>query len=49
MSNQSRTDWSDVAIVVCVFAALLLFWGSPDLLDAIIFKLTGGAVPLPKP
>ena len=30
------TDWSDVALVLCIFLLIILFAGDPDLMDAII-------------
>lgn len=35
----SKTDWSDVALVVSLFLLIVLCAGSPDLLDAIISRV----------
>lgn len=31
-----RTDWSIVVLIVCLFLLIVLFWGTPDLHDALV-------------
>lgn len=49
MKPYKFTDWSDVAAIIVFAILIILFYGTPDLMDVILFNLSGGAVPLPKP
>ena len=40
---------SDIIFVILLFILLVLFAGDPDLMDAIMYKLTDGKVALPTP
>lgn len=37
--KEGRSDWGEVAFVVCVFLAFILCVGTPDLLDAIVSRV----------
>ena len=42
MSNQiNKPDTTNSVIIVGAIVLIILFGGSPDLMDAIIYKLTG--------
>jgi len=40
-------DLSSCLFVLGVFTCFILFSGTPDLMDAILFHLTQGKIPLP--
>ena len=39
MNKNQRTDWESVAWIVCGMILVILCWGEPDLLDAIIARV----------
>lgn len=47
--SKSKTDWSDVAFIAFFALLVLLFAGTPDLYDVILYSLSDGAAPLPEP
>lgn len=45
---QINIDLAEVALVIGIFTTIFLFVGDPDLMDAIIYKLTQGAMTIKK-
>ena len=44
MSNGTKVDFSGGMFVLGVFVLIILFWGEPDLHDALIHHLMGSDV-----
>lgn len=37
-----KTDWESVVTMIGLFTLIILFWGEPDLIDAVIYHLMEG-------
>jgi hypothetical protein len=46
--NSLKIDLSGAVFVAGVFVCIILFAGSPDLMDAILYRLTDGRIALPE-
>ena len=40
-NNNKSIDYGDLALIICLTILIILFAGDPDLMDAIISKITG--------
>ena len=47
--NESSARLTDALFITGIILIILLFEGKPCLMDAILYNLTNGAIPIPSP
>lgn len=42
-----NTDLNEAITIIAVVLLIVLFWGTPDLMDVIMHRLSDGQIPIP--